>query len=122
VVLAVSSSRAEGAGKASSSAREASPPSEGERRARETRPSTTGSGSQGIKNLPVNETRGGPAKGKTKKSSFFNTHYYHTKRILRCFQPSDTPGICFVSLGSSRMPRRPVLGVPEPICCQETQN
>lgn len=34
----------------------------------------------------------------------------------------SSPHICFVSLGSSRMPAHPVLGVPEPICCQETQN
>lgn len=58
-----------------------------------TRPSTKGSGSQGITNIPINEAGGGlaPAKIKkpqpnNKKSSFFKTHYYGTKRILMHFR------------------------------------
>lgn len=52
-----------------------------------TRPSTKGSGSQGITNIPINEAGGRIGSRKTtKKSSFFKTHYYSTKRILMYFQ------------------------------------
>lgn len=57
-----------------------------------TPPSTKGSRSQGITNIPINEAGGGLAPGEkkkqpnNKKSSFFKTHYYGTKCILMYFQ------------------------------------